>query len=132
GPVATVAATLVVVAGAAVAVGATRALAAISPGHARLDHRLELALDGKQRQQIGIVLLATGDDGQDREALELLVDLDLEFVSDLGVGRQNRTVEGSLRLTGAGRAPRPGAVALRARQFDVDPSRHGQQPYRLR
>ena len=80
----------------AIATAPAAALVAIALG-AGLDHRLELALD---RQQLDARRAAAFwrhcTIAQHGDAVDLLLDLDLELVADLGVGGQDRSVDAHL------------------------------------
>jgi carbonic anhydrase/acetyltransferase-like protein (isoleucine patch superfamily) len=68
---------------------------------------------------------------QDGDAVDLLLGLDLELVADLRPLGEDRAVEHTLGLPSTGGAPGPGAITERTGEFDVDPSRHEAQRYRL-
>ena len=63
---------------------------------------------------------ATLNDREDGEAIEVGLGLDLQHVSDLASGRQQRRRNDSLGLARTRGPPGPGAVGARTGEFDVD------------
>ena len=93
-------------------------------GGALLDDRLEVAARQQFEQTFAAGLRLGRNDRQHPDAVEVVFGLHLDLVTDRGAIGQQSAVEGAARLACAGRSPRPGSVRARARQFDVDPSRH--------
>ena len=114
---------------ASVAIAATPIIA-VALG-ASLDDRLEFALAREQFDHGGFGLLADLHHTQHGDAVDLLLDIDLEDVTDAQAGWQHRAADDTFGLPSAGRPPSPGVVIERAGEFDVDPSRHGAERYRL-
>jgi carbonic anhydrase/acetyltransferase-like protein (isoleucine patch superfamily) len=102
------------------------ALAALTLG-AGLDDGLEVTLCGEQFDDVtAIGLGAVVHGAEHRDAIDLLFDFDLQLVADLAACGQDRAIEHTLGLLRSSSTPGPRAVAERAGEFDVDPSRHGQ------
>ena len=92
---------------------------------------MKISLDGQQLDQVESRLFSCLYDAENRDAVNLLFDIDLEFVTNFGTDRKHRSVDYALGLLSPGGTPGPAAVTERAGEFDVDPSRHGLQRYRL-
>jgi hypothetical protein len=64
-------------------------------------------------------------DGGHDDALDVDLDLGLEHHADVGITREQGTLDAAAGFPGAGGSPGPGAVIPTARQLDIDATRHG-------
>ena len=102
-------------------------------GHTLLDHRLEVLVRRQQLEHPGACrLLLRWHDGEHTDAVDALLRLHPQLVTDGGAARQDRAVEHPAWLAGPGGAPGPRAIGGRAGQLDLDADGHGRKPYRRR
>ena len=113
------------------AVTAVSTLAAVTLG-TRFDHRFERLLAREELEHVGVLgLFARRDHRLHLDAVEHLLDLHLQHVTDGRSGWQQGGIHLPVGLAGASGAPRPRAVGERARQLDFNPAGHLRQRYRF-
>lgn len=97
-----------------------------------LDDGLEGLVARQQFEQLARGLLLGRHHRQHVDAVEILLDLDPQLITDAGARRHDGAIEHPARVLRAGRPPCPRTVPGRARQLDLDARGHGPERYRYR